>query len=104
MLSVACIVCCARLILMGKFIAPGAATPIRGVYQGCPLSVLSFSSLQVPLIEFVQVHFPSIEMIVYADDVSFWTSEKVQLELLLPHVERFYEHAGVVLNAKKTQY
>ena len=88
--------------MMGKFISLGAASPLRGggVYHGCPLSVLCFSSLQVSLIEFMETHVPSIE----ADDVSFWSSHKDQIELLLPHVERFYQQSGVVLNAKKTQY
>ena len=90
--------------VMGKYISKGAAAPQRGILQGCPLSVLCFSSLQEPLIQFMQRHFPQIEMVIYADDVSYWSTDKELLLLATPHILRFYALAGVTLNAKKTQY
>ena len=90
--------------IMGKYITRGPAHPARGILQGCPLSVLCFSALQEPLIEFLQRYFPEIELAIYADDVSYWSTNKEMLQMATPHILRFYEYAGITLNPGKTQY
>ena len=90
--------------VLGKYIHPGSSPLHRGVYQGCPLSVFAFSCLQVPLLEYLDRYFPDIEAVVYADDLSLWTSDLNLLQLAIPHVLDFYAEAGICINEAKTQF
>ena len=88
----------------GKFVSKDLGFMVRGVYQGCPLSVLAFSAIQSPLVEKLRHFCPTVHCICYADDLTVWSEDPGALKLALQYVESYYAQTNIVLNPSKSQY
>ena len=89
--------------VQGTYIAEVKAKMVRGIFQGCPLSVLSFGCLLLPLVERIKHYYPDVRVARFADDLNVWSSNTIQLRLALRDIEEFFEEVSIVLNPSKTQ-
>ena len=93
-----------RFRIMGRVASPSAHHLQRGLHQGCPLSVLSFNAVQVPLLERLATQHPNVEALAYADDLVLGSHDKNKLEEALAEVANYMDQAHIKLNPTKTRF
>ena len=64
----------------------------RGIQQGCPLSLAAFGCILLPVLEKVEAMFPKVHTGAFADDLSLWSHNHVQLQLALNGWRSIFEH------------
>ena len=65
--------------LRGRIVSRFCWTPLRGVYQGCPISVALFNCLLLPLALRLQEETPEVIPHFYADDITLSSDNAEQL-------------------------
>ena len=60
---------CTTFRISGRHVAEHSHRLRRGVHQGCPLSVVFFNGIQIPVAVMIEREFPEAGVIIYADDV-----------------------------------
>ena len=89
-----------RWRLAGQWLgAPFQAT--TGIAQGCSLSVCTFGAYLLPLMRRLEVDFPAVTVINYADDLVL---AREQLQRAVNTVAGFANRTGLRLNPRKSSY
>ena len=78
-------------------------TPLKGVYQGCPISVALFNCLLLPLALRLQEETPEVIPRFYADDITLSSNNAEQLTAALQLCKEYLEMLNMELNPTKTQ-
>ena len=76
----------------------------RGVHQGCPLSVMMYNLIQLPLASSIASKFDKVQCSIYADDVVIVSRCERQLQQCLNEVTCYMRLAGVKVNPDKSVY
>ena len=76
----------------------------RGVHQGCPLSVMMYNLIQLPIAATIANKYDMVQCCIYADDVVLTSTCAQQLQQCLNEVTSYMQKAGVKINADKSVY
>ena len=76
----------------------------RGVHQGCPLSVVFFNGIQLPMVTKIRAEHETVHLIVYADDVVMCGKDLKELQSAFAKIAQFYTTTGIQLNPEKTKF
>ena len=90
--------------LRGKYISRFSWQPLKGVFQGCPLSVALFNVLLLPLALRIEHEVPGINAFFYADDLTLTGSSEEDMGRALRLCEEYLQLLGIELNPSKTQF
>ena len=90
--------------LCGRFAGSQHFALKRGIYQGCPFSVMSFLGLQLPALRLVARECVGVRMLVYADDVTIFGESKTEVQRAANLLHQYYANGDIAINAAKTQY
>ena len=90
--------------ILGRFVCPRDHQLKRGIHQGCPLSVMAFNGLQLPLLHKLEKEYPGILIMSYADDLVVCTKDKAVLEEVLSKIAAYMEAAEIMVNPEKTRF
>ena len=88
----------------GKYCHDAPHALRRGVHQGCPLSVMMFNLVQVPVITAVVATFDKVDCTIFADDIALIGSCVSQLQECLDEIVEYMTQAAIVVNPDKSQY
>eukprot|EP00971_Amphidinium_carterae_P165917 3288733-Amphidinium_carterae.1 len=88
--------------LSGQWVCQDSHRLRVGLSQGCPLSVALYNLAVLPLILMLQRL--DLEIISFADDLTFFADDPVVLKEAVRVVEAYLAELGISLNAEKTQY
>ena len=78
--------------------------PIRGIGQGCALSVATFNLYVAPLVHSIKRLWPHAVVLSYADDLSVIMEEGEGLQDVVAYIERYAVATGLSLNPGKCVY
>ena len=90
--------------LLGSICEKNGHKLCRGIHQGCPLSVMCYNALVLPLIMRLSTVCPTVNITVCADDLILWSESKAALESALREVSIYMDHSLITLNPTKTRY
>ena len=76
----------------------------RGVHQGCPLSVVFFNAIQLPIVKMIEKEHKTIGVSVYADDIVIYGPDLAELVIVFEKIAKYYKSTGIQLNPGKTAY
>ena len=76
----------------------------RGIFQGCPLSVLFYNAIQLPLIQLLAREQLQVQATIFADDVVIHGHNLQHVERALELVCEYMATTGISLNTSKTRY
>ena len=85
----------------GSNVASSKFTMANGTHQGCATSVLGFNAILVEMCEEVHRLHPSLRIVIYADDISLISTDRILLTQALDIVEAHLSRLGVALNGAK---
>ena len=75
----------------------------QGVHQGCPISVLLFNLVQLPLLQQIVGKFDKVYPTIFADDILLLSRDAAQLQRSLDLTARYMNSVCITLNPSKTR-
>ena len=87
----------------GKWVHPDSTSLVSGIHQGCALSVMSFLAVQIPMLDILRKKCPTVDVLVFADDVSLVAESCEELQEAWNAISGYYKHARIDINPSKTQ-
>ena len=92
-----------RLRVAGKAVHTSAHRLKRGIHQGCPMSVILFLAIQLPVIWLLREEAKHTKAVIFADDVTLVGTCREEMQHLIEKLEQYYASVHIVLNGQKTQ-
>ena len=76
----------------------------QGVHQGCPLSVMMFNMIQLPIITHIVPAYSCVQCSIYADDIVLVSTDLMQLQDCLNDILRYLGTVAISINPQKTRF
>ena len=92
-----------RLRLRGRTVHRQRHQLLRGIHQGCPMSVIMFLAIQLPAVWLMEQRGLDVQLVIFADDVTVVANTMAEAQRAVTLLEEYYATVDIQLNASKTQ-